>query len=180
MMNEKFKQILDDDEVVTMSFNPNGKKVMIANILIMVPSLLIACGMIALALFVPEEGFEPAKPIYALIPAGVFLLGIVVTILFTNLWLKKTTYALTSKRVIIRTGIVGVDFKSLDLKSIGATEVYVSFFDKILGGKTGSIRFGSMSTPINGSNSTPYTFSSILEPYKNYKIIKEHIEKVKA
>ena len=178
-MNEKFSPILDDEEIIIKTYLPNKKKVYTSNLLIISLSLIIACALISIAMFVPEEGYEPCPPIFWLIPAGIFVLGILITTLLTSLWLNKTVYAVTNTRIIMRTGVIGVDFKSLDLKSIGATEVYVSFIDKILGGKTGSIRFGSMSSPINSQTATPYGFSSVLEPYKSYKEIKEHIQKVK-
>ena len=75
----------------------------------------------------------------------------------------------------------GTSFTAVDaiLEYIGATTVYVSLIDKLLGGKTGSIRFGSMSSPINNSSGTTYSFSSVLNPYETYKNVKEKIEKAK-
>ena len=91
---------------------------------------------------------------------------------------KKTFYAYTNKRVIMRTGVIGVDYKSLDIKMIGAIDVYVSFFDKLVHKDTGSLRSGSMSSPINGQASA-FIFSHIEKPYENYKKIKEFIEEQK-
>lgn len=175
-MRDFFENVLDSGEQISYTFKPNKTKVIFANLMLIIPILLFFCAGMAVAMFVPEEGYEPLEPIFAIIPAAFFLLGIVVSVFLTNLWIKKTVYAVTEKRIIIRTGIIGVDFKSLDIDSIGALEVYVSIFDKILGGKTGTIKFGSMSSPINGQNGTGYAFSSIEAPYKNYKTIKEHIQ----
>ena len=62
---------------------------------------------------------------------------------------------------------------------IGAIDVYVSLFDKIVHKDTGSLRFGSMSSPINGQSSA-FIFSHIEKPYENYKKIKEYIEEQKS
>ena len=178
-MQEKFEVILEEKEKILLSFLPNRKKVWFTNFFITILIALFVCGMGLLAMFVPEEGVEPCNPIFALIPLGVFLFALILCFIFTKLYIKNTCFVITNERAIIRTGIFGIDFKSLDILTIGATDVYMSLIDKILGGKTGSIRFGSMASPINGSNSVPYAFSNIVEPYKNYKLIKEQIEKLK-
>lgn len=179
-MTQRFADILDNDEIIKYCYLPSKKKLYVSNFFIISLIMLFICGFMSLAMFVPEEGMEPLSAVYAVVPVGIFVVALLLTWFFTVLYVKKVTYALTNKRIIIRTGIIGVDFKSLDLKSIGATEVYVSFLDKLLGNKTGSIRFGSMSSPINGTNNIPYSFSNILQPYATYKLLKEEIEKAKA
>lgn len=178
-MNEKFIDILDDGEQIKVCYKPNKKKAYLASFIVSVLILTFVCGLTALAMFVPEEGYQPADTIYALIPIGGFVLGVILALLLTKLHLNKCVYAITDKRIIIRTGIIGVDYKCMDLASIGATEVYIGFIDKLLGGKTGTIRFGSMASPINGNNSIPYAFCNITKPYETYKFIKEQIEVAK-
>ena len=99
------------------------------------------------------------------------------SIWFTCLYFKNTYYAYTNKRIIIRTGIFGVDFKSLDLDNIGASDVYVSLLDKLIRKHTGTIKFGSNSSPINGTNGN-YMFAHIEGPYEVYKEIKNFINEV--
>ena len=178
-MQEKFGVILEEKEKIILSFLPNRKKVWFTNFFITILIAIFFCGMGLLAMFVPEEGFEPCEPIFALIPLGVFLFALIICFICTRLYIKNTCFVITNERAIIRTGIFGVDFKSLDILTIGATNVYMSLIDKMLGGKTGSIRFGSMASPINSNNGYPYAFSNIVDPYKNYKLIKEQIETIK-
>jgi len=71
-----------------------------------------------------------------------------------------------------------VDFKSLDRKMIGAIDVNVSLLDKLLRKNTGTLKYGSMSSPINNQTST-YVFAHISNPYENYKKIKECIDDCK-
>lgn len=178
-MKEKFDLILEKDEEILNIYTPVKKKVYFLNVTMTTLLCLFVCGLTALALFVPEEGYEPAKPIMAIIPVGLFILGELLSLFLVSRWLKNTVYAITNNRILIRTGIIGVDFKSLDLSSIGATNVLVGFIDKILGGKTGTIKFGNMSSPINGANGSNFTFSNISAPYETYKHIKELIGQAK-
>ena len=178
-MQEKFEAILEEKETIILSFLPSKKKVWVSNLVATILIAIFVCGMALLAMFVPEEGSEPCELIFALIPLGAFFLALFICFVCTKLYIKNTCFVITNERAIIRTGVFGVDFKSLDILTIGATDVYMSVIDKILGGKTGSIRFGSMSSPINATNGVPYAFSNIVEPYKNYKLIKEQIEKIK-
>jgi len=89
--------------------------------------------------------------------------------------------AYTNKRIIIRTGVFGIDYKGLDLKAIDAVNVYVSFFDKLVKKNTGSLKFGSKASPIvnYGNGSGGYRFNHVENPYGLYKEIKEYIDTAK-
>jgi hypothetical protein len=94
----------------------------------------------------------------------------------------KLFYAYTNKRVIIRTGIFGVDYKSLDMAMIGAVNVYVSLLDKILQKNTGTLTFGSMASPMmtaSGQAGSMFRFANIEMPYDLYREIKNAIDEYK-
>ena len=78
---------------------------------------------------------------------------------------KKLYYAYTNKRLIVRSGMIGVDYQSLDYKDITASSVNVGLLDK--GSKTGSIFFKSPSTSIS--------FRYVENPYDLMKEIKEYM-----
>ena len=78
-------------------------------------------------------------------------------------------FAYTNKRLIVRSGIWGVDFQSLEYKDITSTSVSVGFLDK--GGKTGTLVFVSPST----HNNMAIKFQFIEKPYETMKEIKEYI-----
>jgi len=101
-------------------------------------------------------------------------------LLLTKLSYNKRFYAYTNKRIIIQNGFIGIDFKSLDLKFIGATEVKVDFLDKLLKRNTGTIKFGSHATPTNVQGVQAFQFVGILDPYNVYKEIKKHMDEVKS
>ncbi len=174
-----FDDILDSDEKIVESYKPNKAKTYFSNIMTAILPMVLFLCLCFVAFLIPSE--EPVSVSETWIALGTCI-GIVVVLsalllVFTELWYRHTIYAVTEKRIIIRTGIFGVDYKSLDIKSIGATDVYVSLLDKILCKKTGSLKFGSNSSPIL-SKSSSYNFAHIKEPYAVYKVLKAHIEKV--
>ena len=177
-MEQKFADILDNGEQIKVCYTPSKKKLYISSFIALFFVMLFVAGFVFLTML-PEDVDAPVPDFAYIIAIAVFAVGYLLGAILVVVHAKKVVYALTDKRIIIRTGVIGVDFKCLDLKSIGATEVYVSFLDKLLGGKTGTIRFGSMSSPINGNN-VPYAFANIVKPYETYKLLKEDIEKVKA
>ena len=130
------------------------------------------------SVLVPEEGMEIDK-IYVLIPIGIFILIFACIMIFTALHYKNVYYAYSNKRIIIRSGIFGVDYKSLDMSMIGAVDVYVSLLDKLLKKNTGSLSFGSAASPLGSSHSSPYRFNNITLPYEICKEIKSFIDAYK-
>ena len=79
---------------------------------------------------------------------------------YTNLY-----YAYTNKRLIVRSGIIGVDYRSLDYKFITASSVDVGLLDK--GSNTGSLSFKSPTSSIS--------FSYVQNPYELMKEIKDYM-----
>ena len=62
---------------------------------------------------------------------------------------------------------------------IGASTVNVSLFDKILKKNTGTIHYGSMASPINGTNTVNnFILSHVEDPYGLYKEMKSYISSV--
>lgn len=113
------------------------------------------------------------------LPFAVLLVLYLPVFIFTKIYYNKLYYAYSNKRIIIRTGIIGVDYKSLDLSMIGAVNVYVSLLDKLVGKNTGSITFGSMASPISAGNASSYKFANVNNPYELYKEIKNVIDDYK-
>ncbi len=176
-MEQLFSHILDQDEKVEIVYKPQKLKLFCSTFLLSAFSMLVVCGGLALSMFTEE--YAGAEPIHYLVPVGIFVLSQVLTLFWAILKYKKTFYAITSKRVIVRTGVIGVDYKSLDLSNIGATDVYVGLLDKILGSKTGSISFGSASSPLNSQTASAYAFKHVENPYETYKQVKLKIEEHK-
>lgn len=91
---------------------------------------------------------------------------------------KHTYYAITDKRAILQTGIIGRDFELVDFDQVTNIEVDVGVFDKILGTKdTGSITFSTAgSIGYSGNGSTihfPHTFRNVKNPYDVFKLLRK-------
>lgn len=190
-MEKLFDNILDKDEQIVKVFKPKKKKlyfsVFVSSIISMFFIMLFIVGPIMLGL--SEEYSETqAVPLSTqidlvlLIALGVFVLIILFIWMLTAIYYKNLYLAYSNKRVIIRSGIFGVDYRSLDMSMIGAINVYVSLLDKILRSNTGTITFGSMASPMysQANGGSIYRFAHIVNPYEVYKEVKNIIDEFKA
>lgn len=178
-MEELFDKILDKDEKIEKVFKPHKGKFYFSVLFSWAISLIVFAIMGVLGILFPDEGYEVNK-LYVLIPIACWIVSMFFVWLFATIYYKNLYYAYSNKRIIIRSGIFGVDFKSLDMSMIGAVNVYVSLFDKILRKDTGSIMFGSTASPIGGQNAgAGYRFNHIKMPYETCKEVKSSIDEYK-
>lgn len=176
-MEESFSIILNKDEKIIECFKPKKSKMILSVFLGVVLIVAAIVGMSMLARFVPDEQTGEVMPLWLFIALLAASGGaLVLSLVLISVAYNKRVYCITDQRVIIRCGVIGADFRSLELKSIGAVDVSVGLLDKILRMNTGTIKFGSMSAPINGN--VIYAFSHIVDPYGTYKRLKEIIESI--
>ena len=85
----------------------------------------------------------------------------------------NTYYAYTNKRLMLRSGFFGIDFKAIDYDRIQNLEVNVNPLEKMF--NVGSIRAftGEFVHTKNGSRPVFSEFSSIQDPYEVFKQIKQ-------
>lgn len=182
-MENIFEPILDDNEKVIKVFKPNKFMMYFKDMFATVASflgmyLVLLICLIGATLDDPSA-FPPLwKTILVSLAIFVVIVGVVLLLewLFLHLYYKNVFYGYTNKRIVIRKGIFGVDYKALDIKMIGASDVNVSLLDKIMKRNTGTIQYGSMASPINGT--TPvgnFVIANIEDPYNVYKEIKSYI-----
>ena len=173
-MESLFEPILDSDEKIIKVVKPNKTKLFLSSILQSLYILFIMCVTPIIALSV--NGLF----VFLIIPFIALSLGIFLALLLTNIYYNNLYFTYTNKRIIIRSGIFGIDYKSLDMGMIGAINVSVSLIDKILNKNTGTISFGSTASPINAYGNTSgvssYKFSHITAPYDFYREIKTIID----
>ena len=175
-MEELFDKILDEDEKIIKVFKPHKSKYFFTTLVSWGFSILLISLFLACAVIFPDDG-GVFKPVLLVIPIGFFVLSMLLVLLFSSIYYKNVYYAYSNKRIIIRSGVFGVDFKSLDMSMIGAVNVYVSLFDKIIKKNTGSIMFGSTASPIGyQASSTYYRFNNIQMPYETCKEVKSYID----
>lgn len=85
---------------------------------------------------------------------------------------KNLYYAYTNKRLIVRKGMIGVDYKTLDYKHISSSSVDVGLLDKSKKVTTGTLSFKSPTTSIQ--------FQYVENPYDLLREIKEYMDTVNA
>ncbi len=180
---ERFAPILNDDEQIIKIYKPDKLKYWLFRSL-----CLIFCAAV-LALFVTAISVlevsetEPAEPTFKSLNFGIsFGISVVLLILvalYLFFYYRNLFYCVTTERVIIRAGVFGTDFKTMDMLMIGAIDAYVSLLDKIARHNTGRIIFGSNSAPLVGRNSA-FVFRDIPDPYNETKTIKTTIDGVRA
>lgn len=179
-MKEQFNDILERDEKIVKVFKPNKRKFWTSTMLVTFISVIWAYS--ALLGATPEEGETFDSRLFWIlfaIATGVVVLTFVLVRIFGGLYYQKRLYGYTNKRILVRSGIIGVDYKSLEFQHLTATVVNVGVIDKIVRQNTGSIRFGSPSSPIGGSSTemtNPYNFAHIEKPYDVMREIKEFID----
>jgi uncharacterized membrane protein YdbT with pleckstrin-like domain len=182
-MEEKFNDIIEKGEKIISVYKPNKKKFGWNVGIAMFCASIWAIILLVVALVLPEtellaDDGENGKAVMIIV-ASVWLAVLLLSAVFPYLYYKNKYYCYTDRRIIVRSGIFGVDYASLEFNSLTATMVSVSLLDKILRTNTGTLKFGSASSQITGASAQygvqPYAFRHIEKPYEVMRTIKEHI-----
>jgi len=107
--------------------------------------------------------------LFGLIPLAVGLFSFLKKVFsFSN-----TAYSYSDKRVMMRSGFIGTDFKTIDYDKISDIEVTVSVVEKLF--NVGSVRFFSGRTQTDEGNTTKLydSWSAIENPYEVFKMVKQ-------
>jgi membrane protein YdbS with pleckstrin-like domain len=114
--------------------------------------------------------------LFGLLPLVVGLLAFLKRVFsFSN-----TVYSYSDKRVMMRTGFIGTDFKTIDYDKISDIEVTVSVVEKMY--NVGTIRFFSGRTQTDEGNTTKLydSWSAIENPYEVFKMVKQTSVNIKT
>jgi len=86
---------------------------------------------------------------------------------------SNTAYAYSNKRVMIRTGFIGTDFKTIDYDKISDIEVKVSAIERMY--NVGTIQFfsGRTENTDNGIKKLTDRWIAIRNPYEIFKMVKQ-------
>ena len=114
--------------------------------------------------------------LFGLIPLAVGLF----TFLKKVFSFSNTAYSYSDKRVMMRSGFIGTDFKTIDYDKISDIEVTVSVVEKMY--NVGSIRFFSGRTQTDEGNTTKRydSWSAIENPYEVFKMVKQTSVNIKT
>ena len=187
---ELFAPILQEDEEIIKVIKPNKTRYVYLGglaytLLALIPILFMAVPIgMAIESFA-EYGTPEPLVIELSVFGGLLLLGIITTWVGLSMSYKKTFYAYTNKRILIRRGFIGVDYATLDFEMIGGLMVNVNFLDRLMKGSDnpGTITFGSAASPVlytRNGRTAAYAFRSIDHPYEVYRDLKHMVDEYKA
>ena len=171
----KFDQVREPDEVVSWV----GKPHLIPYLISGLPLLVIGCLWLTFDLNLMRgmhrEQLGFAVPFFALHLFPFW--GSLLYMVWLLLSFHNVMYALTNRRVILRSGVFAPDFKSYDLKQLTAIEVSVGPFEKSAG--AGSVRFTYGFAPSRQGASVPRQerFRAVDDPYAVYRQLNEFVAK---
>lgn len=135
----EIEDVLDSGEHILWREKPNKKAYIWCKVLTMFPNALIWLLFDSMFVVAFIVGFSNGD-----IPVGVFLVGCAFLLLhLTPVWIwlggiiagvkeyKNIEYAFTEKRIIVRSGIIGIDFKNIYYTSVQSVNLKVGIIDKI-------------------------------------------------
>jgi len=187
---ELFAPILQEDEEIIKVIKPNKKRYVYLGglaytLLALIPILVMAAPFGMLIDAFKEDGAPKPLVIELSIFGGFILLTLIAVWVGLNMSYKKTFYAYTNKRILIRRGVIGVDYATLDFEMIGGLMVNVGFLDRLMKGSDnpGTITFGSSASPViytRNGRASAYAFRNIDHPYEVYRDLKHMVDEYKA
>ncbi len=92
-------------------------------------------------------------------------------LLYNYLVWKNLYYVVTSKRLIIRKGVIGIDYDTLSLDLVQQVNVDVGFWDQ---------KYGTGMLTIRAVGVEPLSLICIPSPLEVYKLIKRAVERIKG
>lgn len=173
-------KVLEDNEKVFWEGKPNFWPFLFGGILVSLFGLIFLIA----GLVVMVQGVSSGNYLFILMPH--FWVGVVLVFgipLYKILVYNFTYYAITNKRVIFQSGLIGRDFKMVDFDMITNAEVNVGIFDKLLSRSSGSILISTAGTFISGKHgpvAAPYIMANVADPYEVFKFFKKVSHAVKT
>ena len=186
-VDEHIQRYLDPDERLLWQSSPRGGLVLRKKDIMLIPFSLVWTGFAifwtigaSAAIFAPgEEGSGNPFGAFFLVPGLLFIcIGLFMTFgrFFVEAYLMaRTTYALTSRRALIRSGFMSRSIKGLPL----GPDLPVSYQE----GRNGWVKFGTVEGPFSNmrrggtgvwfGDSHPFLFERIDDAERVYRMVRE-------
>ncbi len=166
----EFDSIKDDDEKILWTDKPKFIPYAITALGLGFGVLIFVSFYYAMAKNINEGGAAGNFSIwFVALPVALFLFSFLIKIFSYS----NTSYAFTNKRVMVRSGFIGTDFKIIDYDKISDIEVSVNFIERAF--NVGTIKFYSGRTESNDGITTKLydRWESISNPYEVFKQLKK-------
>lgn len=175
----EFDSIKDNDEEIYWIGRPKFIPYLFSNLGLGLALLLFIIICITTLSNIEENAILPLDPVFYF---GCYLpiMFIFFILLIRILAFSNVSYCFSNKRVMIRAGLVGTNFKAIDYDKISEIEVRINFIESLF--HVGSIRFFSGQTnTINGNTTNLYdTWIAVDNPYEVFKLVKQISNDVKT
>ncbi len=174
-----FEAVLDKNEKILWFDRPVFVPYILTNIWRNIFYLLLGGGFLAALIldhdFSTKRDGSPEYMMWLLSLLFVFwgVQGILVA--FFNF--GNTAYGYSAKRVMIRSGFIGVDFKTIDFDKIADIEVNVNMIERMY--NVGSIKFSTGETTSKGKL-VYQQFTSVKNPYNIFTMVKQIVVDIKT
>ncbi len=182
MYENEFRDILDSNERIIWSDKPNlvvhlasGIPFLIIGILWGIMDMFFISGF----MFGGGGGIFNFLTIFMLLHMMPLWLGLGNMIRLILVY-RNTFFCYTNKRVIIRTGFLGVDYKIKDFYNIGNIEVNINPIENMMGVGTLRIDEEIVRTSNNNSRRVGDRLYGIQRPYEVFKALKEIVLDIKT
>lgn len=164
----KIKDILSEEEEILVELRPERKVYIAESILKGLPLALLWGGIDAFIIYmIISTGMTGVFPIVGfiivffaihLIPVWLYVAQVVKRVA----GYKNISYAFTDKRIIIRSGLVGIDFKYIYYTDINTVQVSVGILDRLF--KVGDIKITSnLQTAVLDDVTSPYQYADKIQ-----------------
>ena len=167
----EFESVKDDDEEIIWSDKPKLIPYVITGLGLGIGAIIFVAFYYAITMNVKnvDGTIGNFNWFFAALPLVLFLWEFFNKLLSYN----NTRYAYTNKRIMVRTGFIGTDFKSIDYDKISDFEVTVNFVERAF--NVGTIKFFSGRTETNDGTTTKLydKWEAIANPYEVFKRVKQ-------
>ena len=169
MKQNSVEDILSKDEKILQRLKPNKRVLLLESIFKGLPVVLLWVAfdtffivmMIVTGAFKENPGLIPAVIAFFalhLLPLWLYILNIIKTMAGA----KNIEYVFTDKRIIIRSGVIGIDFKNIYYTDVQGINCKVGIFDRMF--KVGDLYIKALNQSAVLMNiETPYFYLQILQ-----------------
>ncbi len=176
-MEKEIEMVLEKNEKILWSGKPDLKAAVLKSFLGVIIILIIA-GFFYFSTSNPttctingqERPPEDCASFISPIAIILFILALL-TPIFAYFYAKITTYVVSNKRLLIKSGFIGADIRSIYYDQIRSVFVNVDLFGKLLNTGTILIDTGRITQTDKGSKTVYDRFENIKNPYDVYRII---------
>ncbi len=176
-----FEHLLEDGEKVIREIRPKKTPTQIGSWVMVSILLLMTVVCVILPFVIPASINEETFPFFII--AGMWFIGAGIGTFVTLVSFDKYLYCITDKKIIIRSGIIGIDFRVMELDSITTVDLITGLSDKLCGYKTSTIAFYNASnSAVSSGQQVGYkknAFLHIENANQVYKEVKELIKNAK-